>query len=320
MGVVDIGNNWKLVMKRIFLLCLGILTAGVGLGCQSEKPKDPATLYANVPDVTPDEILLAQGLIEAKPKKAIKIVNKWIKSHKGHPAMDEALYTKALAQEARNRPYDALRAYDELTKSYSGSEHFYVSLEKEVEIAERFLEGLKRPTLFGLLWFTAKEDSLEVLENVALRWPGSELAGRALMLRANHYFDNKRFLDAQQAYLLVIDNYKSSPDYQIAFRRCADATYALYGGPLYDATSLAEALTRYRQYSSAFPVSAEQEGVPEIIRRIQSELAQKDYEIADFYQRTHKPVQAQYYWTYIAQTWPDTESAAKSRQQLAAIP
>ena len=294
----------------------GIVLLAIALfGCQSNK-RDGMVGQADIPDVVPPEVLEASDLIPTNPRKAQKRLSKWIKANQNHPAMDDALFYKAQAQEARGKVYPALQTYEELAKNYGGSSHFYDTLHREVALAEEFLGGRRRPVLGGLLRFTAYDDALEVMENVALRWPGSELAGQALMKRANFYYERKAYEEAQQAYQLLIDNYQATEHYQTALRNSAEATLLQYLGPRYDPTPLIEAHTRYKQYLAQFPVAAAQEGAPAVLAGVEEMLAEKDFETADFYRRTHKIDQAQIYWQSIIANYPHTEWAQLSATLL----
>ena len=301
--------------KKCLLLLIAVAGLGLMPGCAGNRIPDSEIMT----DATmPEELQEVQrDLARSKPKRALRGLKKWIKKNEDHAAMDEALFLKGQAFHDSRRYYKSLTAYEKLLKDYPGSNHFKASLEKQVVLAKLFLKGEKRPALWGLLRFTAKGEALDILEKVAQRWPGSALAGEALLLRGNHYFAEEKYPEAQQTYQLLVEHYQDSPHYELAMRRSAEATYAQYTGPDYDNTSLYEADIRFRQYQQNFPVAAQQANVDAILQSIENQKIEKDYRIADFYHRTHQPEAAEIYFRKIVEKWPDSGWGQLSQDRLA---
>lgn len=295
--------------KATLITCflLGLLLANSGCGPKT-TPMPPTDL--------PPQLYKAKILIEdSHPKKAHKLITKWIKKHKDHPDMDRALFLKAQADLDRNRDYQAAESYDKLTKDHSNSRHFTESLEQQVVIAEKFLNGKKRH-LMGLLWITAKTDAIEMLDKVIQRWPGSPLAVKALLLQADFFFNEERFVEAQDTYQLVIDHYKTAPQYRYALLQSAEATFRQFNGLRYDATPLIEARIRYAQARPQLPDGTTDADITDRLDDIENLLAQKELDIADYYHRTGQTQQARISWNQVATQWPDSPWGALARKQL----
>ena len=192
-----------------------------------------------------------------------------------------------------------------------------------MEIACLFLTGSKRK-VWGFIPVRAHTEALSILEKVADRWPSSELAGSALMIKADYYFDTGRFLEAQLAYQDVIDTCKDisrvsslgTSLYETALLKSAHATYLQYRGPYYDASCLDDTIIRYQRYQLSFPQQARQRGIAEEIRKIQDQQAQKELEIADYYMRTNRIQAARFYWEIIAKRWGQTSWGQQARDHL----
>jgi len=56
-----------------------------------------------------------------------------------------------------------------------------------------------------------------------------------------------------------------------------------------------------------------------MIRRIDERLANKQYRIGRFYERTESPQSALYYYRYCLLEYPDTESAGQCAQRIAVL-
>jgi tetratricopeptide (TPR) repeat protein len=311
-------NGVNMVYKKWLLLLFAVVGLGLVTGCAGNRIPDSEILT----DATlPEELQQVQrDMARSKPKRALRVLKKWVKKNEDHAAMDEALFLQGQAFNDSKRYYQSLITYEKLLKEHPGSNHFNASLEKQVELAQLFLKGAKRRVLGGLFRFTVKGEALEILDKVAQRWPGSALAGQALVLRANHYFAEEEYPEAQQTYQLLVEHYQSSPHYEMAMRRSAEATYAQYVGPDYDNTILYEADIRFRQFQQNFPISAGDAEINTILNTIASQKIEKEYRIADFYQRTAQPEAARFYWMKIMEKWPESPWALRSQERVAQLP
>jgi outer membrane protein assembly factor BamD (BamD/ComL family) len=298
-------------------LLLGMFVVGQGCANQVEKIGQDQVLKVN--DLPPDLAEVAQKLQQDRPKKAYKLVKKWIKKNKDSEEnsqyMDQALFFKGQALFERKLYYQAFEAYDEMLDGYGGSSLFEAAINQEVEIARRFLAGAKRK-VWGFIPSSARTEGLEILDRVVERWPGSELAARALTMQAEHYYHRGRFIEAQSTYQVLVEHYSKSNYYPDALLRNAEATQAQYEGPLYDSGCLTDALIRYEHYQARFPIEAQELGIRQRMERINWQQAQKHYKIADYYRRTHRSEAAQFYGDYIRQQWPDSVWTSRVQEML----
>ncbi|MCK4628521.1 MAG: hypothetical protein KAT56_05925 [Sedimentisphaerales bacterium] len=267
-----------------------------------------------------EKIVLGADLDKKNERKSIK---KWIKNNKKSPNMDKALFLQGQAFFDRKLYYQAFESFEKLLDEHAASELFEAALYKETEIACLFLMGKKRK-VFGFIPSSARTEGVTILEQAAQRWPGSELAAKALMIKADYHNDKRRLLEALYDYQAVIDECKNSRRssqgiaalYEQAMLRCAEVTHNLFLGPEYDGTCLADALIRYQQYQLNFPKKARQANVNSQMKLISDQQAQKELEIANYYQRTHKNASAKLYWKMIRQQWSGTEWAQEAQDNI----
>jgi tetratricopeptide (TPR) repeat protein len=265
----------------------------------------------------PAELIRAKRLLaEGEAKEAQEAAQEWLEENEGAAYADQAYWVIAQGLYDRGRYYQAFEKYEELLDGSPGTELFEASLRQEMEIGQLFLAGKKR-LVWGFIPASAKTEGLEILDRVIDRWPGSEMAAEALMIQAEHYFAGGRFVEAQSTYQVLVESYSKSRFYQDALLRNAEATHGQYAGPGYDASCLTDARIRYEQYRARFPGHAGEIGIGPRIARIDWQLAQKHWVIADFYERTGRQGAARYYYEYVMSHWPDTEWAVRAGQRYA---
>lgn len=302
--------------KRILLL---LVLAGVVLigGCNSADKKATGKIAVHKQnEPIPEVVAKAEKWLEdGKFRKVDKVLKKWLKKNDDSSWADHALYLRAQALLSRKNYYGALRCYDELTDKHSTSRHFVPALKQSVELSDRFLKGEKR-WLFGFMPITARTEALASLQKVAERWPGSELAARALMMRGDYYYKDRQYLEAQLEYQLIVDNYVNSSFYEPAMLLNAESTYLMYTGPRYDGRCLAEARVRYEQYRGRFPEKAAALGIDKKIDDIVNHQLEKEYLAADFYDRTNRKGAAKYYYHNVARQGGYTVWGQKANERL----
>lgn len=297
----------KILLIVNWLCCVMVLWPGTG-HADVVVLSDSGREWVKLSDL-PKGLVAVQKLLDAgSPKKAYKQVKKWIKANEDSEVMDHALFLKGEAQFDRKLYYQSFEAYEEMLDGWGASSLFEAALQQQMEIARRFLAGEKRK-VWGFIPASARTEGLEILDRVVERWPGSELAARALMMQADYYYGRGRFLEAQATYQIVVENYTKSEYYEKAMLRNAESTHAQYRGPLYDSGCLMDARLRYEQYRARYPQRAVDIGIQQRIARIRWQEAEKHYEIADFYRRTHQDEASRYYADYIQANWSETEWA-----------
>lgn len=329
--------------RHAFLLTLCCLTASGAPALAQQTPPTPATSPATAPtrtwtydgrgnwtaasDTTPttqrvenptldrvDRLLAAR-----RHEAARKIVLSWLKNNRSAPDRDRGVFLLAEAYYQRGDRVRAFYHLDELLDLHPESRLFYPAIEKQYEIADRFLRGYKR-RLFGLHMLGAEEEGVDMLFRIQERAPGSPLAERALLRSADYYYDRKQYDLAADAYSAYARAYPRSPVVPRVKLRQAFASLAQFRGRYYDATPLIDARAQLEAIRAAYPELAEKEGVGAVVRRIDASLAGKLYWTANFYRRTNEPRAAAYTYRYLINRYPESNEAGRARRRLEDIP
>ena len=319
--MIGIGVEFRLLVTASLLVGLAELTLHTQEQRYRERQvldpetgewvdEEPTAEEAATDELGQSRALLAQG----KPGKARGLLQRWLKAN----PEDERSYEATLLLgdtffESRDF-WKAVEQYSSVADNASG-ELFQLANERCANVARAFLSGQKR-IVWRILHLPAYSEGIEILDRVWERAPGSRLGEVALKLKADHLFNQGDVDLAQDEYANLAQQYPSGRYVQLAMLRTAVSAEAAFPGVKFDDVPLLEADERYRQVVAAFPTYAARENVPERLEGIRQTRAEKDYEIARWYERTRQPSAAEFYYRRILDDWPDTLAASEARTRL----
>lgn len=258
-------------------------------------------------------------LAARRHKPARKLVLGWLRKNRRAPDRDRGVF---LLAEAYYQYGDRVRAFyhlDELLDLHPESRLFYPAMEKQYEIADRFLRGYKR-RLLGVPILGGQEEGIDMLFRIQERAPGSPLAERALLRTADFYYHRGDYDLAADAYAAYARGYPRSPVIPRVKLRQAFASLAQFRGRYYDVTPLIDARAQLESIHAAYPELAAEEGVAGVLARIDRSMADKMFWTADFYRRTKEPRAAVYTYRYLINRYPTSPEAGRARRQLERMP
>lgn len=221
-------------------------------------------------------------------------------------------FEKGELEKANN--YFSTYLEDEMTPKY-----FEEAIEYKFQIAKKYEEGA-RMHLFGWKrlpkWIPAKEEAIELFDEVITTLPRSEIAAESLYRKASLLF--------------ALDQFKESTDtYQILIRRFPKHHLAIESylniGAIYvkkckkefpDPTFLDLAQINYRKFRNHFPGEERISVAEKQLVEIEDELALELFEIGEFYERTKKAKAACIYYKNITDKFPNAKVAKTSRKKL----
>lgn len=298
-------------------LALGLL-AGQS-AAQTTRPElklDPSGQWqpAATPAPGTDEAVIADTrklLAEDEPDKAYELINEWIdrKERSGSPLLPAAYLARGDAQTASGDEFDALYDYESIIKQFAGSPEYITAVERELEIAVKYTNGLERKFL-GIRFVDATDLGEELLIRVQERLPGSRLAERAGIELADHYYRTRDLELASDAYDLFLQNYPNSSYRMKAMQRRIYSALARFKGPRYDGSALLNAQVLIRRFMTLYPEEARQSGLDEaLLNRVDESGAQQLLTTAKWYIRTADLVSARYTLRDLLKKHPFTGAA-----------
>jgi len=275
----------------------------------------PTTQHVDNPLLDRADRLLARR----NPDAAHDLVLHWLNRHRSAPDRDRGLF---LLAESYYRKGDLMRSFyqlEELLDLHADSKLFYPALEKQYEIADRYLRGYKN----RFLWMPiigGEDEAIDMLFRIQERVPGSPMAERALLRTADYYYHKGQYDLAADAYAFYARAFPRSPVIPRVKLRQAFAALAQFRGRYYDMTPLIDARAQLEGVQAAFPEMAEQEGIAPIVKRIDASMADKLYWTGNFYRRTNDFRGAAYMFRYLISRYPDSPEAARAQQRLDQLP
>ena len=276
-------------MRMLTLLIAGLATSAC-TAQQTEFVLDDTGGWVEdrAPEPGSDEAVIAEArrlLATDKPKAARKLLSPWIREHErtDNAWLPEAYLLRGDAKTAAGDEYDALFDYELVIQQFFGSEAYPEAIEREFEIAKLYAAGLNRK-VFGLRIEPVRSLGEELLVRVQERMPSSELAERAAMALADHYYDRREMPLAAEMYGIFVENFPDSPRAKDARMRQILASVAGFKGPEYDGSGLIEAQTLIERYRRRYPADAAAGGVVDGLEtRIDESAARQMLERAKWY-------------------------------------
>ncbi len=256
-------------------------------------------------------------LVQGKPKAARRILDDWIADNPDHPRYFEGVYLLGEAQFERGDYFKAYELFEEVADNTQG-ELFGKALRREVDVARAFLAGEPR-IVWRVLRLPAYDDGIKILDRVWERAQQSRLAEDALRLKGDYFFEVGDVGLAQDEYSNLVQQYPNGRYKQYAMLRSAEAAAAAFPGIQFDDRALIDADERYRVFAETYPDYAQREAVTERRNAIREQRAQKDLDIAKWYEKTGQPSAAEFYYRTIIGEWSESLAANEARVRLLAL-
>ncbi len=259
--------------------------------------------------------LLAQG----RPAPARFILERWL-DHYGGPESVWYPEVKLLlgdAKAASGNEYRALYDYEVITREYSNSEVFVKAIERELDIAVRYVNGLRRK-LWGVRVVNARRVGEELLVRVQERLPDSAAAERAAIELGDHYYRIRDMSQASIMYSIFLERYPHSEYRAHAMQRRVYANIARFKGPKYDGSGLLDAQILIREFEREYPADAERAGMSDaLIARLDESAAAQMLDKSRWYLRRGDHVSARYVLKRLLKKYNRTVAASQAYQLLA---
>lgn len=310
------------LLIAVFVAAVDMPTATASAqGAEFVLKSDAGWQASRTPEPGSDEAIVAgarAAIAQDRPGAALSILNRWISDKEATGEantkwMPEAVLLRGDALLALGREYSSLFEYERVARQYPASDAFVRAAEREFDIANRYLNGLRRRFL-GFRVASATSIGEELLIRVQERLPGSQIAERAGILLADYYYRVRKMDLAAVSYDLYLQNYPRGEWRLHAMRRRIFANIGQFTGPSYDSTTLLDAREEILQFAAVYPNEAED--VSPIIARIDDSLAARKLDAARWYLRRGDPASARFTLRRLLRDHPRSTAASKAIQLL----
>lgn len=198
-------------------------------------------------------------------------------------------------------------------------QYFSEALRLKFAIAEQFRQGVKKH-LFNTAslprWVSAKNDALEIYDELARALPGSEIAAKAMLGKADLYLQQREYSAAAGEYQAFLQRYPHhflAPQSYVSLLR----SYRLEGHSEYQNPDLlAHAYVQFRHFEESFPQDPKLEEGKKELQRLEEIYAQGYYDMGRLYERKKQPHASVLYYLSALRQFPQAEIAKVCRQRL----
>lgn len=305
-------------------LSAAILTVGFAsnaLGQAKELELDESGEFRETRVLEPgsDEATIAEArvlLANDRPSEARSILTKWIDEHarEDNQYLAEAYRLRGDAITAAGNEYKALYDYEAVALQFPSSPEFVIALEREYEIAKRYLGGLRRKFL-GIRMESGAPIGEELLVRIQERLPKSQLAEQAAIDLADYYYRMREMEMAAEMYGIFLTNFPESQYRKHAMQRRIYSNIARFKGPRYDAAPLIEAQYLVEGFAQTYPADAQAAGLNDaLVARLDESLAAQMLDTARWYLRQKDPTSARVTLQRLLREHPGTLAASRGTE------
>ncbi len=221
----------------------------------------------------------------------------------------------------------AMVKYEKMLKDHPASEFANAVMDRQFEIATAYLAGRKKRVL-GLFHIRGYAEGVEIMEKLSDRTGLDEpnsVGLKAAIAVAEHYEAREKYIEAYLKWSEIASYWEMGPIGKRAILRMAENNFAAYNKPpekrqpLLDASKLTTAKTYYERFALRYPEDAAKHDIPAKLKRIDEQMAYKQYTIGRYYERTRRVEAANLYYDMVTENWPNTEAAQmakEARQEL----
>jgi len=302
-----------------------VICAAVGLACAQSRTfelTDAGLEPKNAPAPGTDAAVIGEArrlLAEGQPGKATDILDTWIEANETSksPYLPEAYLVRGDAIRADGDEYEALVNYEKICKDYPASDVFVTALERELEVAQLYLGGLRKKSLGFLRIDTGVPHAEEIITRINERLPGSKLAERALLALCDYYYTRRDLRGAAETYDVFLTHFPRSASRQKALQRRIYSNIAQFKGPSYDASGLVEAQYQIDRYRMEYPADAERSGMGDALSaRLDESAAQQIWGVSEWYKRRGDPPGQRFALQRLVKKHPNTSAAQLAIETL----
>lgn len=273
------------------------------------------------PEAGSDAAIVAQArrhLAEDNPAAAQSLLDPWIETNRrpGSPHFPDALLVRGDALVAQDKELKALYDYEEVCKNHRESDAFTTAVERELDIAVRYANGL-RLRIFGIRWGDPEEILVELMLRVSERLPRSQAAERAMIELADYYYRQRELAQAKDVYDAYLESFPNGPNSLHARERRINCDVGRFKGPRYNAAALIDAKVQIEQFERRYPAEADAAGLnAALASRLDESMAAQLLDTAKWYLKNGDEASSRFVLKRLLRDHPLTLSAERGAALL----
>lgn len=229
----------------------------------------------------------------------------------------QAQYLMGRCYEAKHQDEKAFKQYQQLVEKYPKLDNYDEVLQRQNEIAGRFLAG-QWFKLWGYIpFFPSMDKTADMYDKVIKNGPYSEVAPEAQMSVGTAREKQKDFSKAVKAYETAADRYSDRPEVAAdALFRAGLAYHKQAREAEYDQHAATQAIAAFTDFITLYPSDARVEDAQKLIAGMKYEQARGSFKIAEFYQKKKKYDGALIYYNEVVSKDPASSMAVIARMRI----
>lgn len=188
---------------------------------------------------------------------------------------------------------------------------------------ERLTKTLPNPTDGTRPTFDGEGEALKYLEITHTHDLTGPTADKALFWCGYVHFYRGRFEDADYFFSQLVEMHKESPLWEESLKLAVIAKNNSTGGSVYDSSKASEALQLVHHAEAAVPEFNKNIEKSAWLNRqklaVRMQLAEKDFQMAQYYERTNHLPSAYFYYELVTRRYPGTKLAEEAQQRMLAL-
>lgn len=251
---------------------------------------------------------------QKKFEDSLREFKKLLKEYPKSFEASESQYYLGLIEEERDNLYEAYQAYQKLIDKYPFSERIKDVVEKEYNIAEKFMSGYKRKA-FGVD-LPVENPAIEIFAKVVENSTYGPLAPKAQYKLGLVLKGVQRYYEAEDAFNKIISNYPDSEWVEPAKFQIATCRAAVSRSPDYDQGAAGEAKQKFEEFVREHPDAVLSQEAEINIAKLNEKEAAASFNTGRFYEKQEAYKAARIYYSNVVNNYPNSIWAAKSLERL----
>jgi outer membrane protein assembly factor BamD len=272
-----------------------------------------------------EQLQVAQDAFDQKKYRlAIKAARRTVRVWPLSDYAPEAQFLLARCYEARKIDEKAFREYQNLLKKYPKSDRFDDVLQRQFEIANRFLDG-QWFKLWGYIpFFPSMNRTAQMFQDIVDSGPFSDVApqsqlniGATREKQSNWFNRMNPFAEAVTAYLVAADRYHDNkPVASEALFKAGLAYFKQARKADYDQSAAGQSIGTFKDFVAFYPDDPRVPEAQRMMNELRTEQARGSFSIARYYEKRRKWRAAAIYFNEAWQKDPRGPYAEQARQKL----
>ena len=229
----------------------------------------------------------------------------------------EAQYLVARCHEAEGYDERAFKEYQNMFTKYPKSDKLKDALQRQYQIAMRFLNGQRFKLWKYIPFFPSMEKTAGLFDQIVKSGPYSEVAPHAQLRIGAAYEKQKNYPEAVAAYERAADRYHDRPIIAADALYRAGMSYTKQAATAeYDQGTAGQAIATFNDLMTLFPEDKRVSEVKRIILALKNEQARGNFKIAEFYAKQKKWNGALVYYNEVLLNGPNSPLAPTARARI----